>query len=192
MTALNTTITPITESFENIRNWAHARNLINGATPHTQFVKLVEEFKEFVDGHLDMEFEEILDGLGDTVVVLTIQAAQLGTDIETSIAGLDEHLEFANSFEGLLSKTQSVDLLSLRVISSIGELATGIAKKDLTKVHNGIGGAYRILEAIALRFDFTIEYAVERAYNVIKDRKGQMIDGVFVKEADLPNYGIAS
>lgn len=192
MTTLNTTITPITESFENIRNWAHARNLINGATPQAQFVKLVEEFKEFVDGHLDMEFEEILDGLGDTVVVLTIQAAQLGTDIESCISVLDEHLEFANTFEGILSKTQSVDLLSLRVISSIGELATGIAKKDLTKVHTGIGGAYRVLEAIALRFDFTIEYAAEQAYNVIKDRKGQMIDGVFVKEADLPNYGIAS
>lgn len=192
MTNFQHTETPITDSFDNIRNWAHARNLIEGATPQAQFVKLVEEFKEFVDGHLDLNEEEILDGLGDTVVVLTIQAAQLGTDIETCISRLDEHLDFANSLEGNLAKTQSVDTLSIRVISAIGELATGIAKKDATKVHDGIGAAYRILEAIAVRFDFTIEFAAERAYNVIKDRKGQMIDGVFVKEADLPNYGIAS
>lgn len=187
-----TNIPEITETFSNIRNWAEARNLIAGATPHTQFVKLVEEFKEFVDGHLELDYAEVLDGLGDTMVVLTIQAAQLGTDIETCIASIDEHLEQANSAEGILSKVSGVNELSLRAISSIGELATGISKKDMTKVQTGIGGAYRVLEAICFRFDYSAEYAAANAYDVIKDRKGQMIDGAFIKEADLPNYGIAS
>jgi hypothetical protein len=31
----------------------------------------------------------------------------------------------------------------------------------------------------------TIEACIEMAYDEIKDRKGRMIDGVFVKEADL-------
>lgn len=187
-----TNIPEVTETFENIRNWAHARNLIEGATPQAQFVKLVEEFKEFVDGHLNLDWDEVLDGLGDTMVVLTILASQLGTDIETCVVSLDEHLEQANSREGILSKVVGVDQLSLRAISSIGELATGISKKDMTKVQTGIGGAYRVLEAICHRFDVSGEYAAWNAYNVIKDRKGRMIDGVFVKEADLPNYGIAS
>ena len=33
----------------------------------------------------------------------------------------------------------------------------------------------------------TAESCLEEAYEVIKDRKGKMIDGVFVKEEDLPD-----
>ena len=33
----------------------------------------------------------------------------------------------------------------------------------------------------------TAENCLDEAYNVIKDRKGKMIDGVFVKEEDLPD-----
>lgn len=189
---MNQQVPDIEFTFQNIRNWAEARNLIEGATPQAQFVKLVEEFKEFVDGHLNLDFPEVLDGLGDTMVVLTILAAQLGTSIEECIVSIDDDLEQANSTDGILSKVTGVNELSLRAISSIGELATGISKKDMTKVKTGIGGAYRVLEAICYRFDLSGEYAASNAYEVIKDRKGRMVDGVFIKEADLANYGIAS
>lgn len=179
-------------NFQRVREWAEARNLIEGATPKDQFAKLIEEISEFTIGIDSNDEAEIIDGLGDSVVVLTILAAQTGTDIETCISLLDDELEVANHFTGILSKAQSVDGLIHSLFNSVGELANGISKKNLTKVQLGIGSAFRIIEAISIRFDTNIEENFDAAYNVIKDRKGRMIDGAFIKEADLATYGIAS
>ena len=35
--------------------------------------------------------------------------------------------------------------------------------------------------------ELQLKVVLEEAYEVIKDRKGKMIDGVFVKEEDLPD-----
>ena len=40
------------------------------------------------------------------------------------------------------------------------------------------------LTVIAERYDTTLEECLIAAYKVIKDRKGKMINGVFVKESD--------
>lgn len=99
---------------EDIRNWAHDRNIIKGATPHAQFVKLIEEVGELAHGIAKDRLNEVVDGIGDAVVVLTVLAAQ----------------------------------------------------------HN-----------------VYIEDCIEAAWNEIKDRRGKMINGVFVKESDLPTEG---
>lgn len=96
--------------FHKIREWAEARNLIAGATPQMQFVKLIEEVGELAEGIAKNRKDAVMDGIGDAVVVLTILAAQHGVDIE---------------------------------------------------------------------------YCIDLAYQEIKDRKGKMINGCFVKEADL-------
>jgi hypothetical protein len=41
------------------------------------------------------------------------------------------------------------------------------------------------ISKIALNFELNLESCLSSAYNEIKDRKGRMIDGVFVKEGDL-------
>lgn len=96
--------------FDKIRTWAHARNLINGSTPEKQFVKLIEESGELASGIMKGRVEDVIDGIGDMVVVLTILSEMHGVSIEACIA---------------------------------------------------------------------------YAYDEIKDRKGRMVDGVFIKEADL-------
>lgn len=96
--------------FDDIRVWAHQRNIIEGSTPQAQFVKLIEEIGELANGISKNRADEIRDGLGDAVVVLTILASQY---------------------------------------------------------------AYRL------------EDCIELAWTEIKDRKGRMVDGVFVKESDL-------
>lgn len=96
--------------FNEIRQWAHDRNLIEGSDRFRQMVKLVEEQGELAAGIAKGNEALVIDSIGDIVVVLTIMAAQSGVDIE----------------------------------------------------------------------DCVVE-----AYNEIKDRKGRMIDGVFVKESDI-------
>lgn len=71
--------------FENIRNWAIERNIIEGSTPQAQFVKLIEEIGELAAGIAKNRPRAIEDGIGDAVVVLTILAAQHGVFIEECI-----------------------------------------------------------------------------------------------------------
>ena len=97
-------------AFDLIRSWADDRNLIDGSNPKAQFVKLLEEIGELAEGLSKDKTALVLDAIGDSVVVLTIIAAQLGVSIETCIA---------------------------------------------------------------------------MAWDQIKDRKGRMVDGVFIKEDDL-------
>ena len=66
-----------------------------------------------------------------------------------------------------------------------GELAAGLARQDESKVIDSIGDMVVVLTIMAEMYDFNIEGCIEAAYDEIKDRKGKMVDGVFVKEADL-------
>lgn len=98
------------DNFSRIRQWAEDRNLIKGSTSVNQMLKLVEELGELAGSINKNRREDIADGIGDAVVVLTIIAAMHGLEIERCIDG---------------------------------------------------------------------------AYQEIKDRRGKMIDGIFVKEQDL-------
>lgn len=83
------------------------------------------------------------------------------------------------------------------------ELGEGIEKGDLAEITDGIGDMFVVLtiisELVGLKYysehyinpehhdtsaghyPFVAEFAHE-AYQVIKDRKGRMVDGIFVKE----------
>ena len=68
----------------------------------------------------------------------------------------------------------------VKLIEEAGELAGNIARgKD---VSDDIGDMIVILTNIAARNQLTLAECCEKAWNDIKDRKGKMIDGVFVKE----------
>ena len=79
----------------------------------------------------------------------------------------------------------TTDKQFLKLIEEIGELAAGLARKDQVKVMDGIGDAVVVLTIMAEQMGFSIEACIEMAWDEIKDRKGRMIDGVFVKEAEL-------
>lgn len=84
-----------------------------------------------------------------------------------------------------LIQGSTTDKQFLKLIEEVGELAAGLARKDSVKVMDGIGDAVVVLTILAEQMGFTIEACIEMAWDEIKDRKGRMIDGVFVKEADL-------
>lgn len=102
----------LTNEFQSIREWAIARNLYEHGDPLTQFVKLSEETGEIAKALLKNDVAEVIDGIGDAVVVLTNLAA---------------------------------------------------------------------LASIKYGQEITIESCINAAYQEIKDRKGRMVDGTFVK-----------
>ena len=70
----------------------------------------------------------------------------------------------------------------MKLIQEAGELSDSLCKgKD---IRDDIGDMMVVLINIMVRNKLTIQECLSTAYNDIKDRKGKMIDGVFVKEGD--------
>ena len=83
-----------------------------------------------------------------------------------------------NLIEGSTDKDQFAKL-----IQEAGELSDSICKgKD---VSDDIGDMMVVLLNIAERNKLSIKDCLAKAWDDIKDRKGRMIDGIFVKESDL-------
>jgi NTP pyrophosphatase (non-canonical NTP hydrolase) len=72
-------------AFEKIRIWADERGLYDKGDPKTQALKLVEEVGETCRAILKGNDMEIIDGIGDCVVVLTNLAELIGEPIEECI-----------------------------------------------------------------------------------------------------------
>lgn len=83
--------------------------------------------------------------------------------------------------------TQDPRIQLTKTIEELGELASAINKNDKEEQSDAIGDVAVTLIGIALQLDFDFSKCVEVAYNEIKDRKGKLINGVFVKEDDLKN-----
>ena len=82
-----------------------------------------------------------------------------------------------NLIEGATDKDQFCKL-----IQEAGELSDNICKgKDMS---DDIGDMIVVLINIAERNNLTLEECLEKAWDDIKDRKGKMVDGIFIKEGD--------
>ena len=76
----------------------------------------------------------------------------------------------------------------LKLIQEVGELSDSICKEQ--SPIDDIGDIMVVLINIALRNNLSLTDCLNHAYNDIKDRKGQMIDGIFVKEGDIDDIRI--
>jgi NTP pyrophosphatase (non-canonical NTP hydrolase) len=74
------------------------------------------------------------------------------------------------------SKTQYVKLME-----ESGELARAILKRDKPEIKDAIGDMIVVLTNLAYLEGFEVEDCVTSAYDVIKNRKGKMENGTFMK-----------
>ena len=80
-----------------------------------------------------------------------------------------------NLIDGATDKEQVCKLSQ-----EVGEVSDNVCKNR--DVADDIGDCIVVLINIAERNGLTLEHCMSVAYNDIKDRKGKMISGVFVKE----------
>lgn len=73
----------------------------------------------------------------------------------------------------------------LKVTEEVGEVAAALARGDKPALKDGIGDVGVTLIILAKQNDLTLEECLRQAYNEIKGRTGQMVDGVFIKDSDL-------
>jgi NTP pyrophosphatase (non-canonical NTP hydrolase) len=70
----------------------------------------------------------------------------------------------------------------LKLIQELGELSDSVCKgRD---VKDDLGDMMVVMLNIMERQGVSMEECLSTAYNDIKDRKGRMVDGIFVKEGD--------
>ena len=74
---------------------------------------------------------------------------------------------------------------TIKLGEEFGELCQGIAKDNIEQVKDSIGDMYVVLTILSMQLGMDIEECIEFAYNEIKDRRGKMVNGVFVKKSDL-------
>ncbi|NQE04170.1 hypothetical protein, partial [Enterococcus gallinarum] len=65
------------------------------------------------------------------------------------------------------------------------EIAAGMARDNMEAVKDGIGDTIVTLIILAMQQDLNIQECLNFAYDEIKGRTGQMVNGVFVKSSDL-------
>ena len=72
--------------FDKIRNWAEEKGILDKGDLKTQLIKLYEEAGELSQSILKNNREDIIDAIGDCVVVLTNLAELAGVRIEDCIS----------------------------------------------------------------------------------------------------------
>jgi len=92
-----------------------------------------------------------------------------------------EHIEDWHHARNLIKGATDKDQLA-KLIQEVGELSDNICKQR--DVSDDIGDIMVVLINIAVRNGISMEHCLKVAYDDIKDRKGTMIDGIFVKESD--------
>ena len=70
----------------------------------------------------------------------------------------------------------------LKLLQELGELSDSVCKEK--DIRDDIGDMLVVMINIVERNGYTLDDCLERAWDDIKDRKGKMVDGIFVKEGD--------
>ena len=164
------------ELISKIEQWAEDRNIIKGSKPIDQAMKLFSEFGELADNV--GKGRDCRDDIGDVFVVLTIIAKQIEIhnrkkiNIFHSVKRLD-HFSFVKTESNAKSN----------VINICNRLYLFTKYFNKPKLNDLIISIQFLLTTLG----YTLEECVQIAYNDIKDRKGLMHNGVFIKESD-PAY----
>lgn len=153
----------------NVQQWSIDRGL-DKADSKKQMLKLYEEFGELASGLAKGNKEVVKDSIGDVVIVLIILAQQKGVKSISDFCVIFDHL----SINDLMPRAaELIGLISLRI------------RKTNDEIEEYIVRLISCLRTIAKSENLNFEDCLSQAWNEIKDRKGKLIDGVWVKEEDL-------
>lgn len=153
----------------NVQQWSIDRGL-DKADSKKQMLKFYEEFGELASGIAKGNKEVVKDSIGDVVVVLIILAQQQGLEKISDFNIICNHLQESDLMP---QASETIGLISLRV------------RRTKSEVEEPIVRLISYLRTIAKYENLKFEDCLSQAWNEIKDRKGKLIDGVWVKEEDL-------
>tara|TARA_B100000927_G_scaffold254571_1_gene220871 strand:+ start:6211 stop:6522 length:312 start_codon:yes stop_codon:yes gene_type:complete len=92
------------------------------------------------------------------------------------IGKVNKWFEDRNLIQGSTDKDQI-----LKLMQELGELSDHACKGE--DIRDDLGDMLVVMLNIMKRNNYTIEECLQIAYDDIKDRRGKMVDGIFVKES---------
>lgn len=193
MTEQNVTAPESLNYYALIRGWATDRSIIGGdSTPLDQFVKGLSEAGELWNHIGKNQLDKLKDDIGDILVCLTNALAILDINIEDVGSITDEeYLTIKNFYSDFTDRrTKRLSLLVLRSLAEISEAIEDAQFEDddalLTDtLEENLGHLVGVLILMAEDQGWTLEDCLEKSWNDIKNRKGVMLEGTFIKEDDI-------
>ena len=74
----------------------------------------------------------------------------------------------------------------LKLTEEVGELAASIARDNIIEFADAIGDIMVVLTILCQQLKLDLHTCYLCAYQTIKNRKGKTVNGVFVKDSDIP------
>ena len=182
------------ELIKKIEQWGYDRNL-QTANSLMQTTKTLEECIELQQAIINLEwlekdFENV-EGKYDNHEYLYF-GSKYKTDIKDAIGDIFVTLVMLSiqNEKVTLHKADHCNYLNLNMlegttvmIDCVTSAQTSLIEKDYDYVNEEIGYLIYIKEQIAIKYNLTLKECIEYAYEQIKDRKGKMTNGLWVKEA---------
>jgi hypothetical protein len=160
-----------------IQEWAKEREIYEQLTPFDELLKTHEEVGELIKACYDNDKPAIQDAIGDVMVTLINYCYFKDVDF---IPIIRKSLEHPNTTR------VSLWFIALQVNRSLNIPIFDEAKSNvyhtLEYISFTICRMIRPLNSIALLKDTTLEECLNLAYNEIKNRKGIIINGKFIKD----------
>lgn len=84
-----------------------------------------------------------------------------------------------------IDKPENATKQVMKAMEELGELSAGVNKMDREKQIDSLGDLQVVLIILAKQLGIDYVGALESAYDVIKNRTGKTVNGVFIKSEDL-------
>lgn len=160
-----------------IQEWAKEREIYEQLTPFDELIKTHEEVGELIKACYDNDKTAIQDAIGDVMVTLINYCYFKEVDF---IPIIRKSLERPNTTR------VSLWFIALEVNRTLNSLIFDEARNNvfdtLEYISFTICRMLRPLNSIALLEDTSLEECLNIAYNEIKNRKGRIINGKFIKD----------
>lgn len=138
-----------------------------------QAKKCVEEAAELLLAVVQQDDAGVVDGIGDTFVTMLMVSERMGIDPQW----------WVEKIEPLLHPSQERIHRATLTFQWSGTVISAAANDKKTEVDCALSSMLADLQHVAAMHNLTMVECMEAAWNEIKDRKGRMVNGKFVKEA---------
>ncbi len=167
-------------NYNRVVDWAMHRRILDESTAQSQMLKGTEEHGEMATAILNGDREELIDAIGDQLVVAIIQCAQLGYMdelegwLDTSLLSYGGEKHYS---------TKPTHEAALNVAKYQGRVAADLARSRCAKV--SFENLFYHIFLLCSVEKINPYYALDSVYDIISKRNGVMRNGVWVKVGDL-------
>lgn len=166
-------------NYQPIIEWARTRGILDQSTAQFQMLKATEEHGEMAGAILRGDRDELIDAIGDQLVVAIVQCAQLGYDVGEAT--------YAIQTFGYKGNRPADDNLVLTQLARVTECQGNISG-DMARSRYAFDN-FQLLFTELARFcavqNINPSDTLDSVYDIISKRGGEMRNGVWVKTEDL-------